>query len=147
MRRALATIVLAMCLGAAHADTQRELTLARPGQSSPTILTLSIDATLVECDREAILNFYCLRADASSEAAILSEFSASIERQGWALLGADTENRPITYIFTRPQPGAECPLLIMITSATSTQGSRPPLTAGTIEIQLAQTVDMTCLFD
>jgi hypothetical protein len=129
------------------AEPSPELTLVRPGDTAATVLLLPAGATLIACGAASILNFYCLRADALSETAILASLREGIVRQGWTVLGADTTNRPYTYIFKRPQMGAPCPLLIMITSATSTQSPRPPLPAEMIEIQLAQTVDMTCLFD
>jgi hypothetical protein len=147
MIRTIVTLYLALCLSVASAEPQRDIVLARPSESSPTTLPLQGGVAVIECDREAILNFYCLRADMAQERAILSEFSDGILRQGWTMLGEDTEARPFTYIFQRPQPGVDCPLLIMITSNTSTQGTRPPLPAGVVEIQLAQTADITCLFD
>lgn len=136
-----------VAIGATQAEPSPELTLIRPGDPEATVLLLPAGATIIECSQESILNFYCLRADALSEAAILASLAEGIVRQGWTVLGADTTNRPYTYIFRRPQMGAPCPLLIMITSATSTQSPRPTLPAEMIEIQLAQTVDMTCLFD
>ncbi|UPT63087.1 MAG: hypothetical protein M0D54_00460 [Hyphomonadaceae bacterium JAD_PAG50586_4] len=147
MIRTLAAFYLALCFGVASAEPARDLVLARPNDPSPTTLPLHDGVAIIECDREAILNFYCLRADIAQERAILSDFSDGILRQGWTMLGEDTETRPFTYIFQRPQPGVDCPLLIMITSNTSTQGTRPPLPAGVVEVQLAQTADITCLFD
>lgn len=147
MKRLLAAALLATSLTSAHADGPHELTLARHGESVATRLPLPETATIITCDREAILNFYCLRAAVADEASILNGFVSAIEQQGWGKMGADTANRPFTYIYRRPQPGVACPLLIMITSTTTTQGTRPPLQPGTIEIQIAQTIDATCMFD
>lgn len=142
----LATL-LSLCVGLAHAESRRDLVLDTPGDPSPVRLPLRPGVTVVECGGEAILNFYCLRTTGQQEAAVLSEFSAEILAQGWEMLGQDTKSRPFTYMFQRPPQGAECPLLIMFTSDTRTQSIRPPLAAGEIEIQLAKTADIRCIFN
>lgn len=147
MIRLVLAALLTLCAGAAHAEPRRDLILDRPGDPSPVVLPLPTGVTIVACGGEAILNFYCLRTAADNEAAVLSELSTGILAQGWGSMGQDTKSRPFTYIFERAQRGAGCPLLIMITSDTKTQPGRPALAEGSVEIQLAKTADIRCVFD
>jgi hypothetical protein len=149
MTRSILAALLSLCVlaGVARAETVPDLVLARPGDPSPVILPLPAGVTIVECGGEAILNFYCLRTQVAREAAVLSQFSDGILRQGWEVLGEDSENRPFTSIFQRPVQGNECPLLIMFTSDTKAQPMRPPLAPGEVEIQLAKTADIRCIFN
>jgi hypothetical protein len=145
IRLALAAL-FTLCAGSAYAEPRRTLVLDG-GDGAPVTLPLPAEVTIVECGGEAILNFYCLRTEGAREAAVLSELSAGIVAHGWAMLGeGKTTTRPYTYAFERPRRGSECPLLFMITSDTRTQPGRPSLAAGSVEIQLAKTADIRCIF-
>lgn len=146
MKRRLASLFAALFFSPTLAAAETELRFSRPGETQVTTTMLPGGADVITCDREAILNFYCLRADLNREASVLDAISTSLQHQGWAVLGADTKSRPFTFIFTRPQAGTECPFLIMMTSADTTLPERPALETGMVEIQIAQTVDVTCLF-
>ena len=146
MKCRLASPVAALCFAPTLAAAETELRFSRPGETQATTTTLPDGAEIITCDREAILNFYCIRTDIDRDAAVLDAISTSLQHQGWSVLGADTDNRPFTFIFIRSQAETACPLLIMMTSADTTLPGRPPLEAGMVEIQIAQTVDVTCLF-
>lgn len=146
MKRRLASLLAALFFAPTLAAAETELRFSRPGETQVTTTTLPDGAEIITCDREAILDFYCLRTDINRETGALDAISASLLHQGWAVLGADTDSRPFTFIFTRPQAGTACPFLIMMTSADTTLPGRPALEAGMVEIQIAQTVDVTCLF-
>ena len=99
------------------------------------------------CEREAILNLHCLRADGIREGAILDSLSTSILANGWTAAGDDRTSRPHLMAFRQANNDNACDHMLLITSATTATAPRPPLAQGQVEIMIAKTLDATCLFE
>ncbi len=146
-----ACLIISLVLAAAAplaAAEARLLTLDRPGDATPpVVLPVPDTVSIVACDQFEILNFYCLRTAGDHEIDVLSTLSTGILAQGWTAIGSgDSQEKPLTRFFRAPPTRGECPGLIMIVSGAST-GAGGRLPDGVVEIRIAQTVDIMCLFD
>ena len=138
---------VALSVAAAAAGAPRELVFGQPNDPQPVRLPMPEGAVAVDCEPEPTSNLYCLRLEASREAAVVAMLSSKLGAQGLVFLGKSDKTRPFTTIYRRVEPGNSCPPLIWLLAADSVQNKDNPLPPGTIELTVTQTADPTCFFD